>query len=72
MSTHDEYDAAAEWCARRGQTGKIGDPLPPMLSAATLEEINADPEAFGERVRCFAYAQACERTEARAQKAGAQ
>lgn len=55
-----EYDAAAEWCARHGHKGKIGDPLPNLLSTRAQAEIDADPDAFQERVRAFAYAQAME------------
>jgi len=51
-----EYDAAAEWCARRGIAGKPGDRLPELLSVAALREINADPDAFQQRVRDSAYA----------------
>ena len=46
-----EYDGAAEWCARRGLKGAIGDPLPDYMSPIVHEEINADPEAFEQRVR---------------------
>jgi len=56
-----EYDGAARWCAQRGLTGKIGDALPEnMDSDGALRWINADPEAFIERVRQFAYAIAME------------
>lgn len=51
-----EYDAAAEWCARRGIAGNIGDPLPELLSGDCAALINDDPEAFSERVRQTAYA----------------
>lgn len=57
-----EYDAAAEWCAKRGLKGSIGDALPlNMDSDGALCCINADPEAFQERVRQFAYALAMEK-----------
>jgi hypothetical protein len=59
----DEYEMAAEWCAARGLKGAPGDPLPNLLGSATAEEINADPEAFRERVRVYAYARAMERIE---------
>jgi hypothetical protein len=56
-----EYDAAAEHCARRGLRGAIGDPLPANMDAnGALAWINADPEAFQERVRQFAYGLAME------------
>jgi hypothetical protein len=56
-----EYDAAAHWCALRGLTGKVGDPLPRnMGNDGALRYINADPEAFQERVRQCAYALAME------------
>ena len=51
-----EYDDAAEWCAERGIKGKHGDALPALLSTRCLAEINADPEAFEQRVRDSAYA----------------
>lgn len=50
-----EYDSAAEWCAARGIKGEYGDPLPQMLSAVVLEQINADLESFAARVREMAY-----------------
>ena len=50
------YDAAAEWCAKHGLKGNIGDPLPNLMSSETVALINADPEAFAERVRLTAYA----------------
>lgn len=53
----NEYDAAAEWCARRGLSGKVGTPLPANMAAdGALKYIQADPEAFEERVRQSAYA----------------
>lgn len=57
-----EYDAAAEYCARLGLTGEVGDPLPPnMDSDGALWWINAAPEAFQQRVRECAYWIAMER-----------
>ena len=56
-----EYDAAADWCARRSIAGRIGDSLPMNVSAECLSLINDDPEAFAERVRETAYANAQER-----------
>jgi hypothetical protein len=58
--TWKAYDAAAEWCAKRGLKGAIGDPLPNLMSANTVALINADPEAFADRVRMTAYALAME------------
>ena len=58
----NEYDSAAEWCAKRGLKGTIGDPLPNLLSVAVSDEIDADTEAFERRVRECAYALACEKT----------
>ena len=52
----EEYEQAAEWCARRSLSGKIGDPLPSPLASEVVEAINADPEAFQERVRLHCYA----------------
>ena len=69
MSRHDtynpwiEYDIAAKWCARRGLTGKTGDPLPDGLGGPCHDLINADPEAFERRVRETAYMLARERSE---------
>jgi hypothetical protein len=54
----DEYDSAADWCARRGLKGKEGDALPTNLSSLALEYINEDPEAFERRVQEFAYGNA--------------
>ena len=59
----DEYDAAAEDLARRGLRGDAGDALPFGLSARVLDAINADPEAFAERVRGFAYARSMNEAE---------
>lgn len=51
-----EYDSAAEWCAKRGFKGTVGDPLPcNMETNGALKYIQADPEAFERRVREFAY-----------------
>lgn len=50
-----EYDAAAEWCAKRNLFGTYGDRLPHLLNGNVVAEINADPEAFERRVREFAY-----------------
>lgn len=55
-----EYDAAADWCAVRGAKWRFGDQLPDGMSERCKEEIDADPEAFGERVSAFAYARAME------------
>lgn len=65
--THSEalnwqiYDSCAEWCAKRGLKGNIGDPLPNLLSREVERLINDDPEAFAERVRQTAYALAMEK-----------
>jgi len=58
-----EYDAAAEWCARKGLRGEPGDPLPEMLSARCKREIDEHPLAFQTRVRDTAYALAAARSE---------
>lgn len=51
-----EYDAAALWCAKRGYKGNYASPLPPnMASDGALRYIQADPEAFQQRVREMAY-----------------
>ena len=49
---------AAEWCAKRKILGKIGDPLPTLLTADCQTLIDDDPEAFQDRVRLTAYARA--------------
>ena len=54
--TCQEYDYAAEWCAKRGIKGKGGDPLPQLLSGECIRWINDDPEAFEQRVKDTAYA----------------
>lgn len=59
-----EYDAAAEWCAKRGFAGKPGDLLPPLLSTACTNEILLDPEPFQKRIRETAYALAFDKREA--------
>lgn len=61
MDRADEYESAAAWCAKRGIKGNLGDPLPENLSDDVAEDINADPEAFEERVRDYAYAFAMEK-----------
>ena len=50
------YDSCAEWCARRGLRGLIGDPLPNLLDSRVVALINEDPEAFRIRVAQCAYA----------------
>lgn len=50
------YDSAAEWCAKRGIAGKVGDPLPNLLSSDVFVLIDDDPEAFQRRVRECRYA----------------
>lgn len=57
------YDACAEWCAKRGLQGKIGDLLPNLVSSEVVEMINSDPEAFEQRVRQCAYALAMNKQE---------
>lgn len=54
----EEYDYAADWCAVKGITGAIGDPLPDLLSTGVCLAINDDPEAFARRVSECAYARA--------------
>lgn len=57
----EEYEQAAKWCAERGLKGAVGDPLPSPLAVEVCESIDADPEAFQEKVRLHAYALAMER-----------
>lgn len=56
-----EYDSAAHWCAVRGLSGGLADPLPENLSARVMDEIGFDPEAFQRRVREMAYGRAMKR-----------
>jgi hypothetical protein len=59
-----EYDAAAEWCAKRRIAGTDTEKemrLPELLSADVHALIDADPGAFAARVRETAYALAMER-----------
>lgn len=57
-----EYESAAGWCAKReGTKGVIVGRLPEMISSRCLDLIEADPEAFEERVRATAYGMAMER-----------
>ena len=59
-----EYDDAALWCAHKGYKGAIGDPLPPnMGSPGAIDYIQADPEAFEQRVRQCAYMLAMEKVD---------
>lgn len=50
-----EYDMLAKWCAKHGVTGGNGTVLPDYIGADTMDEINADIEAFERRVRESAY-----------------
>ena len=52
----NEYDLVASEMARKGLKGVIGDPLPNLISATCEALIQADHEAFQERVRLSAYA----------------
>jgi hypothetical protein len=61
MEDFSEYDSAAEWCAKRGLKGVIGDALPSLLSIQTVILINNDPEAFQNRVNACAYRLAMEK-----------
>ena len=58
-----EYDGAAHWCAERGHTGERGSRLPDGLSTRAAELIDADPEAFADRVRDHAYARSMQRVQ---------
>jgi hypothetical protein len=49
-----EYDAAAEWQARRGLDGSVGSPLPDSLSEPVALAIAGDPESFADRVKSYA------------------
>ena len=56
----NEYDSAAEWCARRDIKGNEGDALPALLSGRCLQLINDDPSAFRRRICDSAYTLAME------------
>lgn len=59
-----EYDSAALWCAVRGFAGAVGDPLPANMAVdGALRNIQADPEAFQQRVREFKYALSMEKSQ---------
>ncbi len=62
MDAWSEYDSAAEWCAKRGIIGRIGDRLPENLSRECYDLINDDFEAFQKRIRESAYALAMNKT----------
>lgn len=51
----DEYEHCAEMCAVRGLKGEAGDPLPELISAECFNAIAANPSAFQERIRQYAY-----------------
>lgn len=50
-----EWQDAAMWQAKRGLTGKIGDPLPENISHAVAEEITNHPDEWQREVRAAAY-----------------
>jgi len=54
----EEYEFAAKWCAQRKIAGRLGDPLPELLSSETADRIAADVEHFMSRVRAYRYARA--------------
>ena len=56
-----EYDTIAEHCASLGLSGDVGTTLPDGIGGPCMDLINADPEAFAERVRDCAYARAMNR-----------
>lgn len=64
-SVESEYEWAAEWVAKKGLKGKIGDPLPELLSGECAAMINDDLDAFERRVTDFGYMAAMESTEQR-------
>ena len=57
----EEYDSVAEYLAKRGLTGDIGDSLPTGTTHTVFLEINYDIDAFKKRVNEFAYALAMEK-----------
>lgn len=60
--TWAEYDSAAEYLAKRGLKGVMGDPLPENITPEAHKLICDDPEAFERRVKDFAYGLAMEKT----------
>ena len=56
-----EWDAAAEWCARRGYRGVEGEPLPELISSEVHDYINEHPDEFEQAVTDAGYALAMER-----------
>jgi hypothetical protein len=68
VSESQEWQAAAEWCARRHLAGVEGDPLPSLLSAAVVADIAGDPETFQDAIRAARYALAREESDARERK----
>ena len=51
-----EFEWAAEDLARKGLTGKDGDPLPNLMSIQGVEYINDHRDDFQQRIRQCAYA----------------
>lgn len=64
LNAWNEYDFAAEWCAKRGISGETGSELPRNLSIEAFKLINDDIDAFVERVRGTTYALAMEGVQA--------
>lgn len=46
-----EVRAAARWQAERGYDGRIGTPLPPLMSSRAVARIAAMPTTFADMVR---------------------
>lgn len=57
----EEYESVCAYMAKRGLTGKAGDPLPNAISYGCAEIINDDLYAFQKRIREHAYAMAMEK-----------
>lgn len=58
----EEYDHLARHCADFGLSGDVGTVLPDgLFSPGAIDYINADPEAFAQRVKEFAYGRSMER-----------
>lgn len=51
----DDYEAAAQWCAERGMTGREHHLLPDWISHDCLDQIIVAPEKFQLRVAEYAH-----------------
>lgn len=61
MQVADYYEATAQYCATAGYTDPMLVRALLDVPAETMEEIEADPQAFKERVADYAYGMAMEK-----------